>query len=82
MDACKADLLATTNLGDVLPYLQHLPADKLDSAVFLPALWAISEADVDKAIAATEEAFRMGEAPEDLLPSCKKRMKTTLVLFY
>jgi hypothetical protein len=29
MDTCKADLLRTAALGEVLPYLQHLPADKV-----------------------------------------------------
>jgi hypothetical protein len=37
IDACKADLLAVTNLGELLPYLQHLPAEKVTSPKCAPS---------------------------------------------
>ena len=60
METCKIELIAAANLGEILPYLQHLPAEKLHSATFVPKLWSITEAEIDIAIATVSSAIDAG----------------------
>jgi hypothetical protein len=52
---------------------------QLDSAVFVPAVWAIEEDDVDRTLASVDDAFKAGKIAEDLLPSCRKNKRENAI---
>jgi hypothetical protein len=43
MQSCKDELLAMTSLGQVLPFLQHLPPSKMTQDALMAAVWRIDE---------------------------------------
>eukprot|EP00039_Didymoeca_costata_P005364 m.80934 g.80934 ORF g.80934 m.80934 type:complete len:573 (-) comp12785_c0_seq7:462-2180(-) len=51
MKLSSKDLLTMSSLGQVLPFLQHLPAAKVNRNTLIPALWEINEQELDNSIA-------------------------------
>lgn len=72
MDTCEAELMELASMGELLPYLQHLPVHKLDSAVFVPLLWALDEEELSSLIKEAEEDVRQSEAENEMPASIRR----------
>lgn len=64
MTVCKTDLIATDSLGTLLPYLQHLPAEKTRRPQFPKAMWRIKTATLDSMIDKAEKLVADAKAKQ------------------
>ena len=65
MDVCKDDLMELASIGELLPYLQHLPAKRLASDSFVAFMWALPQKEVDEIARQAEDVLQAQDAVEN-----------------
>ena len=73
MQSCKKELLAMDSLGQLLPYLQHLPPAKMSQEVLLAAVYAIDEASLTLVLTRLESEHVPFATPKRAPRSSAKR---------
>eukprot|EP00040_Diaphanoeca_grandis_P043805 m.10316 g.10316 ORF g.10316 m.10316 type:complete len:638 (-) comp8245_c0_seq1:227-2140(-) len=58
MTSCKSELLACDSLGELLPYLQHVPASKTKRPVFVKAIWKVKDTHLNSLIERAELSLK------------------------
>ena len=75
MQSCKEELLAMDSLGQLLPYLQHLPPTKMNQDSLLTAVYAIEEAPLALSLTRLETEHVPFATPKRTPRSSAKRTR-------